>query len=446
VNGGLAGLFPSGCACAARSEGPGEGMSGRSPRGEHLPRGAPRFRGGVTSITWRSAHRKVRWSRAPRIWLLSRGGVDSRREHVKGPCSRKVSRFAQSVALSRGGVGGGLGLLPGFELHSPRGGAAWARRRSRPIGSQGGVWRRHQRFDRAVAVGRKRPRLLGLRFAGTLQDLRSSAIHRSVYRGVKPRSTSGPRKRRVVAPQSAPLDIPRTHEIRVFVSTVLDGRCRSVTPWQVTTSAKAVEPSVSSLKEASPELTQRVSAETGRTGVAWCAFGEYSSTHLLQSREIISGTRHDGRHSGQHVRVSLKSSAWRRPLSHGQATLSFSSSRAWTECPSDSGQLGAALGRAGRWTRVSEDRKYPGHGSTTLPKERRRVRHPRRWKGVGERCAAGVLFRSWRLANSDADPASSLPARTGGSKGGIRRRRGCVQTATVSRLSDGWLKRPRSSA
>lgn len=52
------------------------------------------------------------------------------------------------------------------------------------------------------------------------RNLRSSAIHRSVHRGVKPRSTSGPRKRRVVVPQSSALEILGTHEIRVFVSTV----------------------------------------------------------------------------------------------------------------------------------------------------------------------------------------------------------------------------------
>jgi len=52
---------------AIRGEGSGEETSGRSLRGEHLPRGESRFRGGVTSIAWRSAHRKVRRSRAPRI-------------------------------------------------------------------------------------------------------------------------------------------------------------------------------------------------------------------------------------------------------------------------------------------------------------------------------------------------------------------------------------------
>jgi hypothetical protein len=130
-----------------------------------------------------------------------------------------------------------------------RGGAERRGRRPSPLAPQEDMRRRRQRFDRVVAVGRQLPRLPGLRLhARALEDLRSNVLHRSVHRGVKPRSSSGPpvsqeasrkRKEAFVVPQSPTAEIPRTHEIRVFVSTVLDGRCRSVTSWQVTPPAKA---------------------------------------------------------------------------------------------------------------------------------------------------------------------------------------------------------------
>jgi hypothetical protein len=197
-------------------------MSGRSTPWRTMPRGEQRFRVGVTSTGRWLVHRKVNWSRAPRIFALSRRSW-CRREHTKGPCSRKVSRFASRRLLFTRRRRGGLGLLPRFRAAQPPLNGVWCsvgQAKAAPPRTAGGRRQGHQRFDRAVAVGRKRPRLAGLRFAGSSRIYAPAPIHRSVHRGVKPRSTSGPRKRRRVVPQSPALEIPRTHEMRVFVSTV----------------------------------------------------------------------------------------------------------------------------------------------------------------------------------------------------------------------------------
>jgi len=115
----------------------------------------------------------------------------------------------------------------GFELHSlhrMERGAAWVWRRPHPLGPQE-VDDRDIRGSIALSPWEENAHAsAGVRFVRPLEDLRSSAIHRSVHRGVKPRSTLGPpslrKGRRRVVPQSPALVIPRTHEMRVFVSTV----------------------------------------------------------------------------------------------------------------------------------------------------------------------------------------------------------------------------------
>jgi len=133
----------------------------------------------------------------------------------------KVSPF-HGAALAAGSV-----VFLGLELHSlhqKERGAAWVRRRPHPLGSKevddGGI-----RGSIALSPWEENAHAsAGVRLVRPLEDLRSSAIHRSVHRGVKPRSTLGPpslrRGRRRVVPQSPAADIPRTHEMRVFVSTV----------------------------------------------------------------------------------------------------------------------------------------------------------------------------------------------------------------------------------
>lgn len=204
----------------------GEGTAKRCPdarlRGEQCP-GVSRGSGSVLQAPaggWFIA----RWTgRVPRASSPSREGVGAdgsiRRVPVRGRCLGSL----QGVSFSRGGVGSGLGLLPRFRAAQPPPNGAWCsvgQAKAAPPRTAGGRRQGHQRFDRAVAVGRKRPRLAVPPVRRPLEDLRSSSIHRSVHRGVKPRSTSGPRKRRRVVPQSPALEIPRTHEMRVFVSTV----------------------------------------------------------------------------------------------------------------------------------------------------------------------------------------------------------------------------------
>jgi hypothetical protein len=201
-------------------------MSGRSLRGARS-HGVSQGSGSVLQALAGGRHIE-RWvGRVPRASSLSRGGgADDgsiRRVPVRGRCLGSP----EGVSLSRGGAGGGLGRLPRSRAAQPPPKGAWCsvgKAKASPPRIEGGRRRRHQRFDRAVAVGRKRPRLVGVRSVRPLEDLRSSAIHRSVHRGVKPRSTLGPpslrRGRRRVVPQSPALVIPRTHEMRVFVSTV----------------------------------------------------------------------------------------------------------------------------------------------------------------------------------------------------------------------------------
>jgi hypothetical protein len=200
VNGGLADLLSPGQ--------PGAGASAkRCPdalSAATLPRGSAEVPG----------QRDKRWlavgpSRGvpvacPAHRLLSRGGGGSRREHVKGPCSRKVSRFASRRLPFTGRRWRRAWPSPSFRAAQPsqRGWCSVGRTKVHPLGSQAGRRRRHQRFDRAVAVGTTRPRLLGSGPSGPREDLRSSAIHQSVHRGVKPRFTSGPRKRPPAMPQS----------------------------------------------------------------------------------------------------------------------------------------------------------------------------------------------------------------------------------------------------
>lgn len=76
---------------------------------------------------------------------------------------QKVSPF-HGAALAAGSV-----VFLGLELHSLHSKEAWCsvgQAKASPPRIEGGRRRRHQRFDRAVAVGRKRPRLARLRFAG----------------------------------------------------------------------------------------------------------------------------------------------------------------------------------------------------------------------------------------------------------------------------------------
>jgi hypothetical protein len=185
-------------------------VSGRSTPWRTMPRGEPRFRASVTSTGWWLAHRKVSWSRAPRFIALFEGvlNVDGsiRRVPVRGRCLGSL----QGASFSRGGAGGGLGPLPRFRAAQPPPNGAWCsvgQAKAAPPRAAGGRRQGHQRFDRAVAVGRQRPRLAPVGSPAD-EDLRSSPIHRSVHRGVKPRSTSGPRKRRRVVPQSSTVRNP----------------------------------------------------------------------------------------------------------------------------------------------------------------------------------------------------------------------------------------------
>jgi len=218
VNGGLAGLFSSGQ--------PGARARRNDVRTLHsvatMPRGEQRFRVSVTSTGRWLAHRKVSRSRAPRIFALSRRSW-CRREHTKGPCSRKVSRFASRRLLftrrrrrrarSSSSVSS---CTASTEWSVVQRGSGEGRTPSNRRRSTTGTSEVRSRCRR----GKKTPTPRGPPVRRPLEDLRSSPIHRSVHRGVKPRSTSGPRKRRRVVPQSPALETPRTHERRVFVSTV----------------------------------------------------------------------------------------------------------------------------------------------------------------------------------------------------------------------------------
>jgi len=113
-------------------------MSGSPLRGAQMLRGVQRFQGGVISTAWRLAHRKVGGSRAPRIELpfFRKRESESRREHTKGPCSRKTSRFASSVSFSRGGVDGELGCLHGSRRTAPLGWCGMARAKVLPASAR----------------------------------------------------------------------------------------------------------------------------------------------------------------------------------------------------------------------------------------------------------------------------------------------------------------------
>lgn len=178
-------------------------MSGSSTPWRTMPRGEQRFRASVTSTGRWLAHRKVSRSRAPRIFALSRRSW-CRREHTKGPCSRKVSRFASRCLLftrrrwrrarSSSSVSSCTASTEWSVVQrgSGEGRTPSSRRRSTTGTSE--VRSRCRRGKKTPT-----PRRTG---SPVHEDLRSSTIHRSVHRGVKPRSTSGPRKRRRVVPQS----------------------------------------------------------------------------------------------------------------------------------------------------------------------------------------------------------------------------------------------------
>jgi len=216
-------------------------MSGRSTPWRPMPRGEQRFRVGVTSTGRWLVHRKVSWSRAPRVFALSRRSR-CRREHTKGPCSRKVSRFVSRCLLftrrrwrrarSSSSVSSCTASTEWSVVQrgSGEGRTPSDRRRSTTGASE---------VRSSCRRGKKTPTPRGSPVRRYLEDLRSSPIHRSVHRGVKPRSTSGPRKRRRVVPQSPTDRKPESTRDAGFRLDSLDGRSRSVTSWQETPSAKA---------------------------------------------------------------------------------------------------------------------------------------------------------------------------------------------------------------
>lgn len=197
-------------------------MSGRSTPWRAMPRGEQRFRVGVTSTGRWLAHRKVSWSRAPRIIAFLEMALVPTGAYEGSLFAEGVSvRFKASPFHEAASAAGSVFFL-GFELHSlhrMERGAAWVRRRPHPLEPQE-VDDRDIRGSIELSPWEENAHASRCPVRRSLEDLRSSPIHRSVHRGVKPRSTSGPRKRRRVVPQSPALEIPRTHEMRVFVSTV----------------------------------------------------------------------------------------------------------------------------------------------------------------------------------------------------------------------------------
>lgn len=178
----------------------------------------------------------------PRASSPSREGVGAdgsiRRVPVRGRCLGSL----QGVSFSRGGVGSGLGLLPRFRAAQPPPNGAWCSvglAKAVPPRTAGGRRQGHQRFDRAVAVGRKRPRLAvsgsPVRRGSTLQPgppKRSSWRETTVYLG-----SSQEAARR--APEPGARNPENTREAGFRLDS-LDGRSRSVTSWQGTPSAQAV--------------------------------------------------------------------------------------------------------------------------------------------------------------------------------------------------------------
>jgi hypothetical protein len=237
VNGGLAGLFSPGQpgARARRND-----VRTLSPW-RTMPRRESRFQAGVTSTGWWLAHRKVSWSRAPRIFvplekaLVTTGAYEgslfaegvsvrfkvspfTRRRWRRARSSSSVSSCTASTEWIVVQRGSGEGRTPSDRRRSTTG-TSEVRSRCRR--------------------GKKTPTPRGSPVRRSLEDLRSSPIHRSVHRGVKPRSTSGPRKRRRVVPQSSTDRKPESTRDAGFRLDSLDGRSRSVTSWQATPSAKA---------------------------------------------------------------------------------------------------------------------------------------------------------------------------------------------------------------
>jgi hypothetical protein len=215
-------------------------MSGRSLRGARS-HGVSQGSGSVLQALAGGRHIE-RWvDRVPRASSLSRGGgADDgsiRRVPVRGRCLGSL----QGVSFSRGGVGGGLGLLPRFRAAQPPPNGAWCSvglAKAAPPRTAGGRRQGHQRFDRAVAVGRKRPRLAvpgsPVPRGSTLQPdppKRSSWRETTVYLG-----SSQEAARR--APEPGARNPENTRDAGFRLDS-LDGRSRSVTSWQETPSAKA---------------------------------------------------------------------------------------------------------------------------------------------------------------------------------------------------------------
>jgi len=225
-------------------------MSGRSLLGARS-HGVGQGSGSVLQALAGGRHIE-RWvGRVPRASSLSRGGgADDgciRRVPVRGRCLGSL----QGVSLSRGGAGGGLGRLPRSRAAQPPPKGAWCsvgQAKAAPPRIEGGRRRRHQRFDRAVAVGRKRPRLGGCPArpaprGSTLQrnpPKRSSWRETTIYLGS---SLSSERKAARRAPEPGSRHPENTRDAG-FRLDGLDGRSRSVTSWQATPSAKARETSL----------------------------------------------------------------------------------------------------------------------------------------------------------------------------------------------------------
>jgi hypothetical protein len=216
-------------------------MSGRSTPWRTMPRGEQRFRVGVTSTGRWLVHRKVNWSRAPRIFALSRRSW-CRREHTKGPCSRKVSRFAsrrllftrrrRQRARSSSSVSS---CTASTEWSVVQRGSGEGRTPSDRRRSTTGTSEVRSRCRR----GKKTPTPRGSPVRRFLEDLRSSTDppKRSSWRETTVYLGSSQEAARR-APEPGARNPENTRDAGFRLDS-LDGRSRSVTSWQETPSAKA---------------------------------------------------------------------------------------------------------------------------------------------------------------------------------------------------------------
>jgi len=294
---------------ATRGEGPAKRCPDAPLRGEQCP-GVSRGSGSVLQALaggWLIA----RWvGRVPRASSLSRDGADDdgsiRRVPVRGRCLGSL----QGVSFSRGGVGGGLGRLPRFRAAQPPPNGAWCSvglAKAGPPRAAGGRRQGHQRFDRAVAVGRRRPRLA----APVSPGPRGSTLqHRSTEAFIVAWNHDLPRvlARGVAScPRARPIEIPRAHEMRVFVSTV---RMAEVGPWhpgRKRPPRKRLETSLSSPKEASPRHWRGGWAR--REGESMLLGGALGVTRGTSTPGVRDHLRDEARRKAlrSHVRVYLKS-------------------------------------------------------------------------------------------------------------------------------------------